>query len=1241
MNKNLLSLLVLLTVCFRAYAAVDLAVTNIKSTSAQGGTSGNAIITIKNAGSTPISNFQYSYKLNGVQSNTSTYPFTVQPNDSIALTTTAFLVPQANFTLCGIVNSPLDLIKSNDTLCKIISLQSDTVSIPFFENFDDPNFIPWYAFSNTYAQSSWEHGTPNFGATNNAHTSPSCYDIELTQSYLVNSSEFLVTPFFNVTGHPNSVLEFWMNYNMESSFDGMRVEYTTNGIIWQTLGGYLDPQGLNWYNNPQLLSSSLPGISDASGTWLKARYKLGLLNLNSHVKFRFVFTSDNIVELDGISIDDFKLYYYPSIDAELFSINSPPEYPSATTFPISIAVTNNGVAPLSGIPVGYSIDGGPVVNGTMAGPLPSGATSFYNFPQIASTVGKHELRAFAQVASDSLSSNDTLVRKYYIRQLQSTPYFDDFEGANNGWYADELGGSINTKWELGTPAWGNTNTTHSGTKCWDVNLNAPYTNNALVTLNSPLFYLPALPGISMEFWMNFCNGETVYLEYTYDSTYWYLINTYAGLACGWTKHTVNLQNISFGSNVQFRFRFASNNSLPNGDGVSIDDFRIIAPPSNDVELNYFRYPRAISYNFGPMPVVLDITNNGVDPNINCSFITELDGIQQSTTVKSLVLNYLEKTSVQLPSINCSNGNHILRVFIDYPSDANHTNDTITIAFAMNAMTTAALPYQTDFEAGQGQWFTETFGTNATNWEFGTPAYGVTSGAHTGINCWDINLNTPYYDQSETYVYSPIFDFSGAYAPRFSCWLNYKTEWYSDGAYLEYTTDGGTWNLIGTAIDTAGINWYTPNSFVNNHNGWTNESMGWKNAQYNLEALALTGPVQFRFGFMGSPFGSIDNDGVSMDDFKISIALEEDAAIVKVLEPGLVATANTMITPKVILASNGSLPLTSVEIKYMLNNVYMNSYTWTGNLNYGDTQTVALPPFNVPPGNNTVKAYVDWGLDINKFNDTAYATFDGILSYAAPYYDSFDSATSGWLISSTNLNSKWEYGSPNFGQTNTCYSGTQCWDINLYSSYKIFGNSTLASPFFNYVGLQNSKLGFYYNINTEYGADGLRLEFTTNGIDWNVLGGIGLGTNWYNSYLWDNQAGWSYNSQGWKFALLATPFLDGLNLVQFRFRFISDLSINMDGVTIDDFSISDVVALHEQSNDDRFYIYPNPAFDKIYFAGVEKNETSVSVINATGGTILETNLNKGYFISIGSLPRGIYLVKLMNDDGIKTSRFVKL
>jgi hypothetical protein len=39
---------------------------------------------------------------------------------------------------------------------------------------------------------------------------------------------------------------------------------------------------------------------------------------------------------------------------------------------------------------------------------------------------------------------------------------------------------------------------------------------------------------------------------------------------------------------------------------------------------------------------------------------------------------------------------------------------------------------------------------------------MTTGAFSGSNCWDINLNGPYLNNTECILYSPAFDFTGTY-----------------------------------------------------------------------------------------------------------------------------------------------------------------------------------------------------------------------------------------------------------------------------------------------------------------------------------------------------------------------------------------------------------------------------------------------------------------------------------------------
>ena len=55
------------------------------------------------------------------------------------------------------------------------------------------------------------------------------------------------------------------------------------------------------------------------------------------------------------------------------------------------------------------------------------------------------------------------------------------------------------------------------------------------------------------------------------------------------------------------------------------------------------------------------------------------------------------------------------------------------------------PYSDDFESATQLWFNvlDPFGSPGTNWEHGTPAFGTTTGAHSGTNAWDINLTSAY------------------------------------------------------------------------------------------------------------------------------------------------------------------------------------------------------------------------------------------------------------------------------------------------------------------------------------------------------------------------------------------------------------------------------------------------------------------------------------------------------------------
>lgn len=181
-------------------------------------------------------------------------------------------------------------------------------------------------------------------------------------------------------------------------------------------------------------------------------------------------------------------------------------------------------------------------------------------------------------------------------------------------------------------------------------------------------------------------------------------------------------------------------------------------------------------------------------------------------------------------------------------------------------------------------WTPTSGTTTTNWERGTPSYGSTNSAYTQPNAWDINLTTGYGSNADATLTSPVFDFSNAVSATLSVWMNYYTEGSWDGVRVEYTIDGTTWDVLGTANDPLGVNWYNYSSI--NSSGlpaWAGNSNGWKEAQYDLSFLNYTiGGVQFRFIFTSD--GSVQYDGFSIDNFAILVPAPQDIEVTGINSP---------------------------------------------------------------------------------------------------------------------------------------------------------------------------------------------------------------------------------------------------------------------------------------------------------------------------------------------------------------------
>ena len=182
-----------------------------------------------------------------------------------------------------------------------------------------------------------------------------------------------------------------------------------------------------------------------------------------------------------------------------------------------------------------------------------------------------------------------------------------------------------------------------------------------------------------------------------------------------------------------------------------------------------------------------------------------------------------------------------------------------------AMVTANLTYNYDFENGDQGWYDSTY-TNYTYWELGYPSVAPTNAPHSGNNCWDINLTSPYFNVAYTSLFSPLFVVSNYSKVNIDFWLNIATEYAADGVYLEYSLDGGAWEVLGTINDPNATNWYNTSMFGNNV-GWTGLSNGWQHCSYSFNNSLGGSSLQLRFVFRSDI--NIISSGVSLDDITLS------------------------------------------------------------------------------------------------------------------------------------------------------------------------------------------------------------------------------------------------------------------------------------------------------------------------------------------------------------------------------------
>lgn len=160
--------------------------------------------------------------------------------------------------------------------------------------------------------SSFSRGKSIYEGKNGTYSGSNVWVIDKDYpKYKSNATAYLYSPSFNCSATGDYTISFYAKYNIENTWDGFRVEFSTDsGDTWQILG---DTVKTNWYDyaNPSAdrpfpQDEAFFSLTDASVYKLKI-FTTNIFQGNSSVGFRIIFKSDYYEEGVGLAIDDFTL----------------------------------------------------------------------------------------------------------------------------------------------------------------------------------------------------------------------------------------------------------------------------------------------------------------------------------------------------------------------------------------------------------------------------------------------------------------------------------------------------------------------------------------------------------------------------------------------------------------------------------------------------------------------------------------------------------------------------------------------------------------------------------------------------------------------------------------------------------------------------------------------------------------------------------------------------------------------
>lgn len=355
------------------------------------------------------------------------------------------------------------------------------------------------------------------------------------------------------------------------------------------------------------------------------------------------------------------------------------------------------------------------------------------------------------------------------------------------------------------------------------------------------------------------------------------------------------------------------------------------------------------------------------------------------------------------------------------------------------------------------------------------------------------------------------------------------------------------------------------------------------------------------------------------------------------------------TPVVTLKNWGSNNLTSVTIKYKIDNNTLQTYSWTGTLTAGGTASVTLASMTTTAATHTFTCYTtlpNSTADANSANDQATSTFScSAGGQNLPFFEGFEGATfvpTGWTLNNPDGSTTWD-------RTTTCAkTGAACARMDNWSYQTGVGQrDEMVTPAMNLSSVTSPVLTFqvayvYWTVPYQY-SDTLQVLVSTDcGATWTSIYQKFGNTLMTGTPLSSNSAAWVPSSSQWRMETVSLQAYQSYNSVYVKFRNGSSYE---DDMYLDDINIMNTTDVPFTSLANNVNLFPNPSTGmfNLNVALQSQENLTINVTNMLGQTVQTVSegytYGGSYQLDLNNQPNGVYFVEVVAGEQKTVERIV--